>query len=401
MTEPHAPVDLEQPGRGRGLRRAGIDAEAFGGTPDERRVADGLGRGGQQQPPGVDGKATRAAAGSPVRCGSPSAWRRPSRSRRRAPPGSSRGVAPAAPAGCRASRRRCGCVPAPRAGRGSRTRAASARRHRSGRAPSCPAARQLARPRRPRGWRRRTATDSAIRRRATNASACADARSSHCASSTTHSNGRSRAASARRPSTARPTKKRSGGSPALRPNAVLSASRCGPGSASSRSSIGAHSCCSPAYASSISASDARRARDTAAGCPVRQVFQQGGLADPGLATQHEHGASAGAQARHELIQRLALATPPEQSATRITVCHQRPEPRRSTMCATHRVGSAHERFTDNRSRGRMRPAAVAASSRRPAPAAERVGRRHGAGRGRGRVPRGRDHQRRRRRRAGL
>jgi hypothetical protein len=40
--------------------------------------------------------------------------------------------------------------------------------------------------------------------------------------------------------------------PALMPNADRSASRCGPGTASSRSSIGAHSWCSPAKASSIS-----------------------------------------------------------------------------------------------------------------------------------------------------
>jgi hypothetical protein len=49
-------------------------------------------------------------------------------------------------------------------------------------------------------------TDSACRRRAANASACAEARSSHCASSTTHRSGRSAATSDSRLSTARPTR---------------------------------------------------------------------------------------------------------------------------------------------------------------------------------------------------
>ena len=79
-----------------------------------------------------------------------------------------------------------------------------------------------------------------------------DTRSSHCASSTMHTSGCSSAASASRLRTASPTRKRSGGGPALRPNAVLSASRCGLGSCPRRPSIGAHSACSPANASSIS-----------------------------------------------------------------------------------------------------------------------------------------------------
>ena len=84
-------------------------------------------------------------------------------------------------------------------------------------------------------------TDSACSRRAANARACAEARSSHCASSTTHSSGRSAATSDSRLSTARPTRNRSGGGPASRPNAVPRAARCGPGSRSRRSSIGPHS----------------------------------------------------------------------------------------------------------------------------------------------------------------
>src|SRR5262249_49251638 len=95
-------------------------------------------------------------------------------------------------------------------------------------------------------------TDSATRRRATNASACAEAASSHCASSTMQTSGWSSAASDSRLSTAKPRRNRPGASPSRKPNPVASASRCGPGSCSMRSVNGAHSCCNPAYASSIS-----------------------------------------------------------------------------------------------------------------------------------------------------
>ena len=66
-------------------------------------------------------------------------------------------------------------------------------------------------------------------------------RSSHCWSSTTQISGRSLATSDSRLSTASATRKRSGGGPSLRPNTVRSASCCGTGSRSNRSSIGASS----------------------------------------------------------------------------------------------------------------------------------------------------------------
>ena len=94
--------------------------------------------------------------------------------------------------------------------------------------------------------------DSASRRRATNAMVSADALSSHWASSITHRSGCSAAASESRLSTASPTTNRSAGAFAPSPNAVSSASRCGPGSRPTRSSIGAHSWCRPAKGSSIS-----------------------------------------------------------------------------------------------------------------------------------------------------
>ena len=82
-------------------------------------------------------------------------------------------------------------------------------------------------------------TDSAPRRRATKARTSAEPRSSHCSSSTTQRSGCSSATSESRFSTARPTKKRSGGRPEATPNAVRSASLCGAGRASRRSSIDA------------------------------------------------------------------------------------------------------------------------------------------------------------------
>jgi hypothetical protein len=97
-----------------------------------------------------------------------------------------------------------------------------------------------------------TPTDSAPSRRATNARTCAEALSSHCSSSTMHTSGRFSAISDSRPRAARPIRNRSGAGPALRPNAVRNASRCGAGRRSRRSSIGAHRWCNTANASSIS-----------------------------------------------------------------------------------------------------------------------------------------------------
>ena len=71
------------------------------------------------------------------------------------------------------------------------------------------------------------ATDSARTRRATKPRTWLEAASSHCASSTRQSSGRSSATADNRPSTANPTRNRSGTSPARRPKATLRASRCG------------------------------------------------------------------------------------------------------------------------------------------------------------------------------
>ena len=121
------------------------------------------------------------------------------------------------------------------------------------------------------------ATGSASRRRAANARACADARSSHCASSTMQTSGCSAATSDSSVRTARPTRNRSGAAPSRSPKAVRSASRCGPGRSSSRSSIGAQIWWRPAKAISISdsmpaARTTRQSDATPRACSNRAVL---------------------------------------------------------------------------------------------------------------------------------
>ena len=101
-------------------------------------------------------------------------------------------------------------------------------------------------------WANSRTTASAARRRATKASTCAEERSSHCTSSMMQTSGRSSAAADSKLSAASPTRNRSGCAPELRPKAVASASRCGPGKAPPSSRRLPHSCCRPAKGSSIS-----------------------------------------------------------------------------------------------------------------------------------------------------
>jgi hypothetical protein len=75
---------------------------------------------------------------------------------------------------------------------------------------------------------------------ATNASVCAEARSSHWTSSTRHTSGSTSAAPASRLRIARATMKRSGATPSCIPSVTRSAPCCGLGNASSPSSVGAH-----------------------------------------------------------------------------------------------------------------------------------------------------------------
>ena len=118
--------------------------------------------------------------------------------------------------------------------------------------------------------------------------------------------------SAIRLSAARATRNRSGLSPAASPKATRSARRCGSASEPSRASIGAHSWCRPAKASSISDSTPDRTGHREPRGLPDQVAQQLRLADPGLAPQHQDGALAAAHVRDEPPQGLLLAGPAEQ-----------------------------------------------------------------------------------------
>ena len=147
---------------------------------------------------------------------------------------------------------------------------------------------------------------SASRRRATNASVCAEARSSHCASSTRHTSGCSSAASASRLRTARATRKRSGGGAVLQPERDPQ-----------RVSLRAGQCLEPVEhrrAQLMQAGegelhlglDARDPGDAALRGLLGDVLQQRRLADPGLAAQDQHRALPRADALQQAVQHLAL-----------------------------------------------------------------------------------------------
>ncbi len=122
---------------------------------------------------------------------------------------------------------------------------------------------------------------SAYRRRPTKPSTSRDSRSTHCASSTSQISGCSAAASASSVSTPRPTRNRSAGGPAARPNAELSASRCGAGSRPIRSRNGIIMRCNAAKPNrnSDSTPTTLSVRTPSAACAVycsRRVFPMPG-----------------------------------------------------------------------------------------------------------------------------
>ena len=227
MPEPHLGAELHQPASTAG-------AAAWTGIPSlsaARHTSDGS----------PDGSAAascssrrvwaaehRSAAGSSPRSG-PSSERAPGSPN---PPASSAGVSP------RGSSSNAKGLPRVSATIWSRIRASSgpvsaessSARASPSRRPSTTAPATPPAPRPGPGPRRPGPPAPRRRRRATNARACAEARSSHCWSSTTQISGRSPATSDSKPSTARATRNRSGAGPALMPNAVRSASRCGTGS---------------------------------------------------------------------------------------------------------------------------------------------------------------------------
>ena len=152
-------------------------------------------------------------------------------------------------------------------------------------------------------------TGSASSRRATNPSACAEARSSHCSSSITQTSGSSPGRPGQqaqhRQAHQKPVRQPARCSCRTRsaaPRAAVPAGR------SERGSNGAHSWCSPANAQFHLRLHAHHVRDPAphTRCPYRQVLQQHGLAYARFAA-HQQGSALPALNRFEqLVQRVAL-----------------------------------------------------------------------------------------------
>ena len=175
------------------------------------------------------------------------------------------------------------------------------------------------------GPRSRTANSrampSACTRRATKARAPSDSSSSHWASSTQISSGPSRAASASsdssgqaRPGTARPADRRPG---PRRPRARPAGSV---GSPSMLSRNGTSRRWSAANGKADSASTPTTAPRAGRG-RARPRGQQRGLADPGLAAEHEHAAQAAARRRSPRRSAIASAAPavrPDRAGSRAT-----------------------------------------------------------------------------------
>ena len=162
-----------------------------------------------------------------------------------------------------------------------------------------------------RGRRTRARPTPPSSRRATKASACAEARSSHCASSI---DAQQRLLLGRPRTAGRARRGRPGSGPAappaLSPNAVASASRWGSGSVLEPSSSGAHSWCSAANGSSISR--LRRPPLRATRMPRARaggVVQQRGLADPRLASHDQRPALTRAHRLEHAVDGRALPGP--------------------------------------------------------------------------------------------
>ena len=274
MPEPHPHADLDQPRRDRGSRRVGPDAEQLGRAPQQRRVADGLRRRHRQQLPRLDRKRLQPAREALLEATGQRDARRQTESARdlgqptrqldqceRVAAGfpEDPGLHPLVEGtGHRRVEKPAGIV-------GGQPLDHHLRQPLE----DMPVVGLAPREHQPDTLCEQSARDETERER--------DARSSHCASSITHTSGRCSATSASRLRTANPTRKRSGAGPSRSPNAVPSASLCGPGRCPTRSSIGTHKACNPANASSISdstpaARTMRQPAATAERCPSRTVL---------------------------------------------------------------------------------------------------------------------------------
>ena len=150
-------------------------------------------------------------------------------------------------------------------------------------------------------------TDSATRRRATNPSTCAEARSSHCSSSTTQTSGCSSATSESRLSTARPTKKRSGAGPGLVPKAVRTRIALRSRKTLEPVEHRRQQLMQPGEGQLHLRLDAGGTHDQAVRCLRDQVIQQRGLADTRFAADHQRPALTPANSVGEPVKLVALA----------------------------------------------------------------------------------------------
>ena len=276
-----------RPCRCRASRRPGGAARGRRAAPRPRR-----GRAAGCRP-GARGGAGRSS----VRSCRPPGGCREVRTRRRARRRSRCAAARAARADCRGSRRRSGRRRPRRAGR-ARWSSSSARASLS---PSPPTGNSgsPARTSSPMPVRaaHTSATRSARRRRATKPRICADAWSSHCASSTTQSERLLLGDLGEQRQRGQPDQEPVGCGPALRPNTVASASRCGTGSRSRSIEHRRAELMQPAVGELHLGLDADRPRDVPAGDAVGQVAQQGALADARLAPQDDDAAPTGETCR--------------------------------------------------------------------------------------------------------
>ena len=235
MAEGHAFIERQQPVRR--VDRGERDPEALAGALQEQRIADRLGRRDEQQTPASPG-GPRAAGRSSPRSGSRGRWPPAPRSRRPAASASSPAAARAARAGSPASPRGSGRAPA-RPGRTrtvelSRARASPSTRPRTSSSGRCRSSSPAHAPRtRTRPARPAAARDERERERRgliqplrVVDDAQQRALLGHLGDEAEHGEADQEAIRRR---------------PGLSPKTIRSASRCGPGSRSSRSSNGAQS----------------------------------------------------------------------------------------------------------------------------------------------------------------
>ena len=228
MEERHAPAGLQQARRPRRGRGVGADAEPVARAPQQRRVADRVGRRHQHQPPGLGRQRLQPL---PELCLDLARERRVGQGEAAGQLGQ---VSP------RGSSSSASGLPRVSSTIRSRTLSSSGPRDDGGQQLACvgrAAAHSTTSSGRPVSWSsasrvaRISASDSPNTRRATNASVSSEARSSQCASSI-DAHQRPLAGDVGEQARAPPARRGSGpaAAPAVSPNAVPSASRCGAGS---------------------------------------------------------------------------------------------------------------------------------------------------------------------------